>query len=90
MQFDSRSGVHLDRAEDPDAARGLIAELDPGEPRGVRPYARVADVQAALDAALAVGATLVHPAHPLDGLCTFALYETGGQLHGLWRAVDVA
>jgi predicted enzyme related to lactoylglutathione lyase len=64
---------------------GVRAPLRESEEPVVRPYWLVADIEAALAAALAAGATLAHPPLEIPGFGTFAIYLQGGVQHGLWQ-----
>lgn len=64
---------------------GVRAPMHASESPVVRPYWRVADIQAALDEATAAGAQVLHPACELPELGTFAIFSQGGTQHGLWQ-----
>ena len=70
---------------------GVRAPLRDTEAPVVRPYLRVGDIGAALDAAVAAGGevamvrTPVPDASPVGG--AFAIYILGGIEHGLWEVV---
>jgi predicted enzyme related to lactoylglutathione lyase len=51
----------------------------------VRPYVLVEDIEGAVEAARAAGATIAHPPLELPGQGTFAIYVLGGIQHGLWQ-----
>jgi predicted enzyme related to lactoylglutathione lyase len=68
------------------ASIGVRGPLSDTEEPVVRPYWLVDDIEAALAAAVARGATVAHPPLELPGKGTFAIYVSGGVQHGLWRA----
>lgn len=51
----------------------------------VRPYARVEDIDAAIQAAEAAGATIAMPPTEIPGQGKFAIYILGEIQHGLWQ-----
>jgi predicted enzyme related to lactoylglutathione lyase len=52
---------------------GIRAEADPKR-RGVLVYVEVDDLQAALDRAVSLGATVVSPAREIPGIVTLAVF----------------
>ncbi len=70
---------------------GVRRPLHESEQPVVRPYWLVDDLAAALEALLAAGAELAHPAMAIPGHGLFAIYSLGGIQHGLWQLeADVA
>jgi predicted enzyme related to lactoylglutathione lyase len=67
---------------------GVRAPLRPDEAPVVRPYWRVADIQAAVAAVVAAGGTVAVPPMPLPGHGTCAIYFQGGNEHGLWQVAN--
>jgi len=63
---------------------GVRAPLHESEEPVVRPYWLVADIDAALAAAVAAGGVVAHPPLEIPGHGTFAIYIQGGNHHGLW------
>ncbi len=72
--------------------RGLIVavrgELTPGEAPVMRAYTRVADLDAAYNAALAAGATDMLSSMEIPGRGRIAIYGIGGLEMGLWQPAD--
>lgn len=64
---------------------GVRAPLGESEVPVVRPYWLVADIQSALAAAVEAGGQLAHPPMEIPGHGTFAIYQQGGNDHGLWQ-----
>ncbi len=70
----------------PDGAiLGVRAPLRSSEAPVVRPYFRVDDIEAALARAIAAGGTLALPPMALPGWGRCAIYQQGGNDHGLWQ-----
>ncbi len=64
---------------------GVRAPMRETETPIVRPYVLVDDIQAAVKAAEAAGATIALPPMDIPGQGTFAIYILGGIEHGLWQ-----
>ncbi|MEM9252073.1 MAG: hydroxylase [Planctomycetota bacterium] len=64
---------------------GVRAPLRDTEEPVVRPYLLVDDIEAAVRAAEAAGATIAIPPLEIPGQGTFAIYLLGGIDHGLWQ-----
>ncbi|MFK8028716.1 MAG: hydroxylase [Gammaproteobacteria bacterium] len=64
---------------------GVRAPMHSEETPAVRSYMLVDDAQAALDAAVAKGGEIVHPAFELPGEGIFGIYSQGGIMHGVWQ-----
>ncbi len=64
---------------------GVRAPLHETEEPVVRPYFLVDDVDTAVQAAVAKGGEIAHPAMALPGHGTFAIFTRGGIHHGLWQ-----
>jgi predicted enzyme related to lactoylglutathione lyase len=64
---------------------GVRAPMAEHEAPVVRTYLRVEDIEAAVVAVEAAGATIAHPPLELPGLGRFAIYIQGGLQHGLWQ-----
>ena len=64
---------------------GVRAPMHEDEEPVVRPYWLVGDIEAAVAAAVEVGAEVAHPAMEIPGRGTFAIYILGGVHHGLWQ-----
>jgi uncharacterized protein len=64
---------------------GVRAPLRTTEDPVVRPYWLVADIEAALAAAVKAGGQLAHQPMNVPGHGTFAIYLQGGNDHGLWQ-----
>lgn len=64
---------------------GVRAPLRKTEDPVVRPYWLVADIEAALAAAVHAGGEIAHPPMEIPGHGTFAIYLQGGNDHGLWQ-----
>lgn len=64
---------------------GVRAPLRESEEPVVRPYWLVADIEAALAAAVGAGAVVAHPPMEIPGHGRFAIYFVGGVQHGLWQ-----
>lgn len=64
---------------------GVRAPLRETEDPVVRPYWLVADIHAALAAAVKAGGRIAHPPMEIPGHGTFAIYVQGGNDHGLWQ-----
>ena len=64
---------------------GVRAPLRETEDPVVRPYWLVADIDAALAAAVRAGGEIAHPPMEIPGHGTFAIYLQGGNDHGLWQ-----
>lgn len=64
---------------------GVRASLRETEDPVVRPYWLVADIDAALAAAVQAGGEIAHPPMEIPGHGTFAIYLQGGNDHGLWQ-----
>lgn len=64
---------------------GVRAPMHEQETPVVRPYWRVDDVEAAVEAAVGAGAEVAHPALEIPGQGTFAIYVQGGVQHALWK-----
>jgi predicted enzyme related to lactoylglutathione lyase len=70
----------------PDGGRvGVRGPMHETEAPVVRPYWRVADIEAALAAAVEAGGEVAHPPLEIPGHGTFAIYIQGGVHHGLWQ-----
>ena len=68
---------------------GIRAPMHPEETPVVRPYLRVADLDAATREAERLGATFLLEAMELPGWGRIAIYELGGIQHGLWQVGQV-
>ncbi|MFK7758605.1 MAG: hydroxylase [Phycisphaerales bacterium] len=64
---------------------GVRAPMGEHEQPVVRPYVLVDDIEAAVEAAVKVGAVVAIPPMELPGQGTFAIYILGGIEHGLWE-----
>lgn len=64
---------------------GVRAPLRETEGPVVRPYWLVADIDAALAAAVRAGGEIAHPPMEIPGHGAFAIYLQGGSDHGLWQ-----
>ncbi len=64
---------------------GVRAPLRDTEDPVVRPYWLVADIEAALAAAVQAGGEIAHPPMEIPGHGKFAIYLQGGNDHGLWQ-----
>ena len=64
---------------------GVRAPMHESEEPVVRPYWLVADIEAAVAAAVEVGGEIAHPPMEIPGHGTFAIYIQGGIHHGLWQ-----
>ncbi len=64
---------------------GVRAPLRADEAPVVRPYVRVDDIEAAVEAARAAGAEIAIPPMPIPERGRFAIYILGGIEHGLWQ-----
>ena len=64
---------------------GVRGPLRATEEPVVRPYWLVADIDAALAAAVQAGGEVAHPPMEIPGHGTFAIYLQGGTDHGLWQ-----
>lgn len=64
---------------------GVRAPLRATELPVVRPYWLVADLHAAVAAAVSAGGQLAHEPLEIPGYGTFAIYVQGGNDHGLWQ-----
>lgn len=64
---------------------GVRAPLRQTEEPVVRPYWLVADIDAALAAAVQSGGVVAHPSMEIPGHGKFAIYLLGGNDHGLWQ-----
>ncbi len=64
---------------------GVRAPLRADEEPVVRPYVLVDDIEAAVEAAKAVGAEIAIPPMEIPGQGRFAIYLLGGIDHGLWE-----
>lgn len=64
---------------------GVRAPMRETEEPVVRPYVLVDDIDAAVAAAEASGATVALPPMEIPGQGTFAIYILGGIEHGLWK-----
>lgn len=64
---------------------GVRAPMHSAEAPVVRPYWRVDDITAAVDAAVSAGAEIAHPPMEIPGEGSFAIYVLGGVHHGLWE-----
>lgn len=64
---------------------GVRAPLRETEDPVVRPYWLVADIDAALAAAVQAGGKIAHPPMEIPGHGTFAIYLQGGNDYGLWQ-----
>lgn len=64
---------------------GVRAPMHESEEPIVRPYLRVDDLEAAVEAAAQSGAEIAHPPMELPGHGSFAIYIQGGVHHGLWK-----
>ena len=69
---------------------GVRAPLRESEVPVVRPYWLVADIEAALAAAVQAGGVVAHPPMDIPGHGTFAIYLQGGNDHGLWQLSSVS
>lgn len=64
---------------------GVRSPLRETEDPVVRPYWLVADIDAALAAAVQSGGEVAVPPMEIPGYGTFAIYLQGGNDHGLWQ-----
>lgn len=64
---------------------GVRAPMAEHEQPILRPYMRVSDIAAALDAAAAAGAEIAMGATEIPGQGQFAIYILGGIHYGLWE-----
>lgn len=64
---------------------GVRAPLRASEEPVVRPYWLVNDIESAVAAAAAAGATIALPPMKIPGHGTCAIYLIGGVDHGLWQ-----
>lgn len=64
---------------------GVRAPMHEAEHPVVRPYWLVADIEAAVAAAVEAGGEVAHPPMKIPGHGTFAIYFHGGVQHGLWQ-----
>ena len=64
---------------------GVRAPMRETEDPVVRPYVLVDDIEAAVKAAEAAGATVAIPPLAIPGRGTFSIYILGGIEHGLWE-----
>jgi predicted enzyme related to lactoylglutathione lyase len=64
---------------------GVRRPLSAAEEPVVRPYWLVANIGAALAAAVDAGGEIAHPPMEIPGHGTFAIYIQGGIQHGLWK-----
>ena len=64
---------------------GVRAPMRDNEDPVVRPYILVDDIEAAVEAARALGAEIAHPPLAIPGQGTFAIYILGGNQYGLWK-----
>lgn len=64
---------------------GVRAPLHETEAPVVRPYWLVDDIAAALAQAVQAGGEVAHPPMEIPGHGTFAIYQQGGNDHGLWQ-----
>jgi predicted enzyme related to lactoylglutathione lyase len=64
---------------------GVRAPLRETEDPVVRPYWLVADIDAALAAAVQASGEIAHPPMKIPGHGKFAIYLQGGNDHGLWQ-----
>jgi predicted enzyme related to lactoylglutathione lyase len=67
---------------------GVRAPLRETEAPVVRPYWLVADIEAALAAAVQDGGEIAHPPLEIPGHGKFAIYLQGGNDHGLWQLLS--
>lgn len=82
---DARLGGARTAALPGGALLGVRAPLHPSEQPVVRPYWLVADIEAAVAAAVAAGAELIHAPLQIPGLGSFAICLQGGVQQGLWQ-----
>lgn len=64
---------------------GVRAPMSPDEVPAVRTYILVDDAEAAVKAAEASGAIVMHPPLEIPGQGTFAICKTAGIEHGFWQ-----
>ncbi len=64
---------------------GVRAPMRATEAPVVRPYVLVDDIEQAVKAAEAAGATVALPPMNIPGQGTFSIYILGGIEHGLWQ-----
>lgn len=64
---------------------GVRAPMHHTEEPVVRPYLLVADIEAAVAAAVDAGGEVAHPPTEIPGHGKFAIYIQGGIHHGLWQ-----
>jgi predicted enzyme related to lactoylglutathione lyase len=64
---------------------GVMAPMHKTEEPVVRPYWLVADIEAAVAAAVGAGADVAHPPMEIPGHGRFAIFIQGGVQHGLWQ-----
>lgn len=64
---------------------GVRAPLRDDEMPVVRPYWLVSNIDSALDAITHAGGSIAHPPLEIPGHGTFAIYQHGGNDHGLWQ-----
>lgn len=64
---------------------GVRGPLSETEQPVVRPYWLVDDIHAAVADVERAGGTIAHPAMELPGHGVFAIYQLGGNDHGLWQ-----
>jgi predicted enzyme related to lactoylglutathione lyase len=64
---------------------GVRSPLRETEDPVVRPYWLVTDIDAALAAVIRAGGEMAHPPMEIPGHGTFAIYQQGGNDHGLWQ-----
>ncbi|MDX1556948.1 MAG: hydroxylase [Xanthomonadales bacterium] len=64
---------------------GVRAPMSESEAPIVRPYMRVDDAEAAVEAAQAAGGEIALPAMEIPGHCTFAIWIQGGIHHAAWQ-----
>ena len=72
----------------PLAGGGILsvrAPMHAAETPVVRPYLLVDDIAAAAKTAEAGGGEILHPPLKIEGRGTFAIYQHGGNQHGLWQ-----
>ncbi len=64
---------------------GVRAPMHESEDPVVRPYWLVDDIEAAVAAAIATGAEVIHRPLEIPGRGTFAIHVLGGIHHGFWQ-----
>jgi predicted enzyme related to lactoylglutathione lyase len=64
---------------------GVRAPLRATEQPVVRPYWLVKDIKAAVTAVVEAGGKIALPPMEIPGHGTFAIYQQGGNDHGLWQ-----